>query len=301
MFNRRQLFRRVAIVGAGLMGASLGLAIKKKGLVREVIGIGRHETSLREATDVGAIDESSSDLKRGINGADLIVLATPVHTILEILDFLGKEHHRGCMVTDLGSTKAAIVERAEKVLHHSVLFVGSHPLVGSEKKGPTYANAALYENVTCVMTPTDKTNRLAKEKIKHFWSQLGAQVKMMSPQEHDEVLAFISHVPHLAAFGLMKAIPDKFLEYATQGLRDTTRLAASDAHVWRDIALSNPKNVLKSLDETVQVLSSIRKAIVSSDAQALEEIFKAAKAKRESIDGSTPRPAQGNTGSPLKK
>ncbi len=285
MFNRRQLFRRVAIVGVGFMGASLGLAMKKKGLVKEVVGIGHHEISLRGARDIGAIDESFLDLKKGLQGADLIVLATPVETILEILDLLGKEHHRGCIVTDLGSAKVAIVERAEKVLHHSVLFVGSHPLVGSEKKGPASASAALYENSPCLMTPTDKTNRLAKEKIKHFWGQLGAQVKMMPPQEHDEVMAFISHMPHLAAFGIMKAIPDQFLEYATQGLRDMTRIAASDPKIWRDIALTNHKNVLKSLDEAVKVLSLIRKSIISFDGQTLEEIFKAAKTKRESIHG----------------
>ena len=284
MFNRKQLFRRVAIVGTGFMGASLGLAIKKKALAQQVVGIGRHETALREATDVGAIDESFLDIKKGIIGADLIVLATPVGTILDTLDFLSKEHQRGCIVTDLGSTKAAIVEKAEKVLHHSVLFVGSHPLVGSEKKGPTYANATLYENSTCVMTPTDKTNRLAKEKIKHFWSQLGAQVKTMSPQEHDETLAFVSHLPHMIAFSLIKAIPDQFMELAPQGLRDTTRIASSDASIWRDIVLSNHKNVLKSVDETVKVLSAIRKAIVSSDGGVLEEIFKTAKAKRESIE-----------------
>jgi prephenate dehydrogenase len=285
MFNRKQLFRRVAIVGVGFMGASLGMAIKKKGLAKEVVGIGRHETSLREATDVGAIDESFLDFKKGIIGADLIVLATPVASILDILDFLGKEHHRGCIVTDLGSTKSVIVERAEKVLHHSILFVGSHPLIGSEKKGPTYANAALYENASCVMTPTDKTNRLAKEKVKHFWTQLGAQVKMMTPNEHDEALAFVSHLPHLVAFGLMKSIPDQFLELAPQGLRDTTRIAASDALMWRDIALSNHKNILKSLDETVKVLSTIRKAIISSDGPTLEEIFKTAKTKRAGIEG----------------
>src|SRR5208282_6316903 len=136
MFNRRELFRRVAIVGVGFMGASLGLAIKKKGLAREVIGIGRQETSLREATDLGAIDEGTLDFNKGIIGADLIVLATPVNTVLDIIEILGKENRRGCIITDLGSTKAAIVERAEKVLHHSLLFVGSHPLVGSEKKGP---------------------------------------------------------------------------------------------------------------------------------------------------------------------
>jgi prephenate dehydrogenase len=285
MFNRKQLFRRVAIVGVGFMGASLGLAIKKKGLAKEVVGIGRHETSLREATDVGAIDESFLDLKKGIVGADLIILATPVAAILETLDVIGKEHHRGCIVTDLGSSKSVIVEKAEKVLHHSVLFIGSHPLVGSEKKGPTYANAALYDNASCIMTPTDKTNRLAKEKVKQFWAQLGSQVKMMGPGEHDEALAFVSHLPHLVAFGLMKSIPDQFLEYAPQGLRDTTRIASSDALMWRDIALSNHKNVLKSLDETVKVLSAIRKAIVSFDGPTLEEIFKAAKNKRAGIEG----------------
>src|SRR2546429_62170 len=140
MFQRKQLFRRVAIVGTGFMGASLGLAIKKKGLAKEIIGIGHHETSLREATDLGAIDEGTMDLLKGVNGADLIILATPVNTILEVLETLGKEFRRNVIVTDLGSTKSAIVDRAEKVLHHSVLFVGSHPLVGSEKKGPVNAN-----------------------------------------------------------------------------------------------------------------------------------------------------------------
>ena len=137
------------------MGTSLGLAIKKKGLAREVIGIGRHETSLREAADLGAIDEGTMDFNKGIIRADLIVLATPVNSVLDIIEVLGKEHERGCIITDLGSTKTAIVERAEKVLHHSILFVGSHPLVGSEKKGPANANAQLYRR-GCVRDDTDR-------------------------------------------------------------------------------------------------------------------------------------------------
>jgi len=286
MFNRKELFRRVAIVGVGFMGASLGLAIKKKGLAREVVGIGRKETSLREATDLGAIDEGTLDFAKGIIGADLIVLATPVNTILDLIEVLGKEHKRGCIITDLGSTKAAIVERAEKVLHHSLLFVGSHPLVGSEKRGPANANAQLYEGASCVMTPTDKTNRLAREKIKQFWSQLGCNVKLMTPPEHDQALAYISHLPHLAAFALMKSIPDSFLEHATQGLKDTTRIAASDPEVWRDIALSNHKPLLKALDETVKVLATMRKAIVARDQEVLVDIFKQSKEKREKLDRS---------------
>lgn len=286
MFGKKHLFRRVAIVGVGFMGASLGLAIKKKGIAKEVVGIGHHETSLREAVDVGAIDESTMDLIKGITGADLIVIATPVNAILSILETLGKEFKRGVIITDLGSTKTAIVERAEKVLHHAVMFVGSHPLVGSEKKGPTYANAALYEGGSCVMTPTDKTNRLAKDKIKQFWNQLGMNVKVMSPQEHDESLAFISHLPHFAAFALMKAMPESSMELVTQGLKDSTRIAASNPQMWRDIALSNHKYALKSIDEMVKVLSTIRKSIVSKDGDALVEVFKQAKQKRDKIEKS---------------
>jgi len=283
MFNRKELFRRVAIIGVGFMGASLGLAIKKKGLAREVIGIGRQEASLKVAKDMKAIDEGYLDFNKGTVGADLIVLATPVNTVLEFIELLGKEHRRGCIITDLGSTKAAIVERAEKVLHHSLLFVGSHPLVGSEKKGPANANAQLYDGGTCIMTPTDKTNRLAKEKIKQFWSQLGSSVKFMAPQEHDQVLAYISHLPHLTAFALMKAMPDNFLEHAPQGLKDSTRIAASDPEVWRDIALSNHKPILKALDEAVKVLAAMRKAIVARDAESLTDIFKVARDKREKL------------------
>ena len=286
MFGKKHLFRRVAIVGVGFMGASLGLAIKKKGLAKEVIGIGHHETALREAIDVGAIDESTMDLMKGVIGADLIILATPVNTIISVLDILGKDFKRSVIITDIGSTKLSVVERAEKALHHSVMFVGSHPLVGSEKKGPTYANAALYDNGSCIMTPTDKTNRLAKDKIKQFWSQLGMNVKIMSPQEHDEHLAFISHLPHFAAFSIMKALPDSCLEYVTQGLKDTTRVASSDPHMWRDIALSNHKYVLKSIDEMVKVLATIRKSVVTKDGDALVEIFKQAKQKRDKIEKS---------------
>jgi prephenate dehydrogenase len=283
MFNRKELFRRVAIVGVGFMGASLGLAVKKKGLAREVVGIGRQEGSLKQAKDMGAVDETTTDFNKGIIGADLIVLATPVNTILDNIETLGKEHRRGCIITDLGSTKSAIVERAEKVLHHSLLFVGSHPLVGSEKKGAQHANAQLYEGGSCIMTPTDKTNRLAKEKIKQFWSQLGSPVKFMTPQEHDQVLAYISHLSHLTAFALMKAMPDTYLEHATQGLKDTTRIAASDPLVWRDITLSNHKPILKALDEVVKVLAAMRKSIVARDQDGLTEIFKQAKIKRERL------------------
>jgi prephenate dehydrogenase len=134
------------------------------------------------------------------------------------------------------------------------------------------------------MTPTDKTNRLAREKIKQFWTQLGSSVKLMTPQEHDQVLAYISHLPHLAAFALMKAMPDNYLDLATQGLKDFTRIAASDPQVWGDIALSNHKPILKALDEAVKVLAAMRKAIVARDQETLMDIFKQAKEKRDRLN-----------------
>src|SRR3989338_7448360 len=145
-----------------------------------------------------------------------------------MLPIIGGSLKRGCIVTDVGSTKEAIVEAAQKNLPSHVFFVGSHPLAGSEKKGALFGSAELFHSSLCIMTPTDKTNKAAVEKIKNLWTKLGATVKFLPPNEHDKILAYISHVPHLLAYALMGAIPSEYLEYATQGLKDTTRIAASD-------------------------------------------------------------------------
>lgn len=281
---RKELFRKVAIVGVGLIGASVGMAIKKRSLAREVVGVARKDATIDAAIKQGAINSGTKDIKEAVKDADLIILATPVNAIIEAFPILNAHARRGCIVTDVGSTKGLIVDQAQKNLHPSFLFVGSHPLAGSEKSGPQFGNSELFVNTTCVMTPTDKTNRLAKEKVKQFWSQLGANVRFISPSEHDEILGYISHLPHLMAYSLAKAIPEQFFSYATQSLRDTTRIAASDPKMWNDICISNTKNILKSLDEYIKVLGGIRKAIVDADQQGLTETFTQAKAARERID-----------------
>jgi prephenate dehydrogenase len=281
---RKELFRKVTIVGVGLIGASMALAMKKKNLAREIVGVARKDATIEAAIKIGAIHSGTKDIKEGVRDAELIILSAPVHAIVEAFPILNAHARRGAIVTDVGSTKGLIVDQAQKNLHPSFLFVGSHPLAGSEKSGPQFGSAELFVNSTCIMTPTDKTNRLAKEKVKHLWSQLGANVKFMTPAEHDEVLACISHLPHLMAYSLAKSIPEQFLSYATQSLRDTTRIAGSDAKMWNDICTSNNKNILKALDEYAKTLGSIRKAIVDGDQQALTEIFTQAKNARERIE-----------------
>jgi len=283
MFHK-ELFRKVTIVGVGMIGASLGLAIKKKSIAKQVVGVARKESTIATAVRLGAIDHGTQDLKEAVHGSDFIILAAPVNAIIESFSVINTQAPRGCIITDVGSSKGLIVDQAQKQLNQHLLFVGSHPLAGSEKSGPAHANADLFERSQCIMTPTDKTNRLAKEKVKHFWSQLGANVRFMSPAEHDEILAHISHVPHLVAFALMKSIPDQFLEYATQGLRDTTRVAASDPRMWNDIFTSNTKSVLKTLDECAKALGVFRKAIVDGDQQTLMDALNQAKANRERIE-----------------
>ena len=283
MIGRSHLFRRVTIVGIGLMGGSLGLAIKKYGLAREVIGLSQSQSSLMEAEKMGAIDKGMTDIKKAVQNVDLVVLATPVDDIIKLFDMINPYLRRGTIVTDVGSTKTEILDAAQKTLNFSYNFVGSHPLVGSEKKGVESARADLFEGAICIMTWHAKTSNQAKERVKQLWAKVGASVKSLSPEEHDETLAYISHVPHLIAYALLDSIPAKYLPLASGGLKDTTRIAGSSPQVWKDISLSNSKNMVKALDEFVQRLKLLRQAMAERDEKILLDMFTKAKEKRDSI------------------
>ena len=278
------LFRQVTIVGVGLIGGSIGMAIKKNRVAHEVFGLSHRHTSLIYALKNNAIDKAFHDIKKSVSSADLVIMATPVTAIVNLLPTIGRHLKRGCIVTDVGSTKNLIVETAEKSLP-SAFFVGSHPLAGSEKKGTAFATGDLFQNSLCIMTPNEKTNRAAEEKVRALWTRLGAHVKTLSPVEHDKVLSYISHLPHLVAYALIGGVPGEYLQYAAQGLKDTTRIAASSPHMWNDICMMNSKNVVQALDELVKSLSLLRKTILSKDEQNLTESFKKSKAKRDAIDG----------------
>ncbi len=283
MILRSTPFRRVTIVGTGLMGGSLGLAIKKHKLAKEVVGLSQKQSSLVHAIKCKVIDVGETNIQKAIKNADLVVLATPVDSIISLFAMIKPYLKRGCFVTDLGSAKVEIVEKAEAVLPMPGNFLGSHPLVGSEKTGVENADAQLFQGSTCILTPTKKTTRSTQEKMKLLWSTVGAQVKTLSPTEHDEILGYMSHLPHLISFGLLETIPQDDLEYMTRSLSDSTRIAGSSPQMWNDICLANSKNVLKSLDEFVKQMAVIRTAIINKDQRALVQYFTKVKEKRESI------------------
>ncbi len=280
---RPTLFRKVTIIGVGLIGGSLAKAMRKNHLAKEIVGLSQGHQTLTAALKEGIIDQGYHDVSKAVANADLVVLAAPVGIIAGMLSSIGPHLRRGCIVTDVGSSKQAIVTAAEKYLPANVFFVGSHPIAGSEKAGIAHANADLFENMTCIMTPTDTTHRLARDRVKLLWTKVGAHVKFMPPDEHDKVLGYVSHLPHVIAYALMETIPAEFLPYAAQGLRDTTRIAGSSNQMWTDIAVSNKKNLIKSIDEVVKNLSLIRKAVSTDDQKTLLNFFKNAKVKRDSL------------------
>jgi len=280
---RKELFRKVAVIGVGLIGGSLGLAIKERRLAREVVGYSQRQSSLAAAMKNKVVDHVSHDVKKAVANADLVILSTPVSVIANLLKTIGPFLKRNCIVTDVGSTKVSIVNVAHQHLPPYVSFVGSHPMAGSEKKGVQFARSDLFHETLCFMTPMPKTNKGACDRVKRFWIRLGARVKNVSPEEHDRVLAYISHLPHLVAYALIGTLPPSFTEYCAQGFKDTTRIAASTPQIWADISLGNAKNIVKALDEMVKNLSVIRKGIRMQDQKSLLNFLKQAKARRDLI------------------
>jgi prephenate dehydrogenase len=277
------MFRRAVILGTGMLGGSVALALKKHGLAAQVVGVSRQEASLKTAKDMKAVDETTTDVGKAIQGADLVILAAPVKVILENIEHISKHLRRGCLVTDVGSSKVAIVDAAEKHFPPHVLFVGSHPMAGSEKSGVAHAQADLFKGAVCWMTPTAKTNRLARDKVKQLWTVLGAEVKVMEPAQHDEAMAYVSHLPHMMAFALARSIPEEFLQHGASGLKDTIRIAGSSSPMWADICASNYRQVTKAIDEAVKSLGEIRKAVVDRDEAQMVQLFDQARVKRDTL------------------
>jgi prephenate dehydrogenase len=273
------LFKRVAIVGTGLIGGSLGQAIKSKRLAAEVVGVSRRRKSLLLAKKSRAIDTGSQDI-RIIRGADLVILATPVGLIMNLAPQIAKIIGSQTIVTDVGSTKKEIVAKLSKIFPR---YIGSHPLAGSEKRGIAHAEAGLFKNSLCILTPHKNADCRAKIKLRVLWNKLGARVVFLSPSKHDEILSFISHLPHAAAFSLIGTVPQRYLSFASAGLKDTTRIAASDSVLWGDVFLSNRKNIVRSINLLQRNLSRLKAAIQRKDKVRLLKILREAKARRESL------------------
>jgi len=278
-------FKKVTIIGVGLIGGSIGLAIRKKRIADEVVGVFRHESTLKRALKCNAVDKATMFIEGGVNGADLIIVTSPVHSIPKIIKLAAKYAKKGAVITDAGSTKAWIVNSVEKSLVRSrkVHFVGSHPMAGSEHAGVEFAKADLFKNAPCIVTKTAATDKASLKKVIKFWSSIGAVVKVMSPAAHDKSVSLISHLPHIVAFGLAGSVPLRELQYAAEGFKDTTRVASSDPELWADIFLTNKREILKAGRLFEGYYKDILKAISKDDHKKTVKFLNKAKLKRDAL------------------
>jgi prephenate dehydrogenase len=280
---------RIAIVGVGLIGGSIGLALKERKLAGEVVGVGRRAASLETAARRGVVDRTTTNLTSGVAEADFVIITTPVDMIPDTVLAVAKAAPQAT-ITDAGSTKGQICrevrELAAKTPEISGLgnrFIGSHPLAGDHRTGPEYARGDLFNSRTVVVTPEDDTPPGLIERVREFWTSLGASVELLSPEEHDRALAATSHLPHLVAAALAAATPEEWLRLAATGWSDTTRIAAGDPGLWTQIFSQNRAAVLDSLKRFQHQLELFTQTIEVGDTAALSQKLQEAKRIRDAL------------------
>lgn len=291
-------FQRLLIYGVGLLGGSLGMAVRRRAMANRIIGLGRSMERLERARHLGAIDECHTHPEAALDGADAVILALPPRQIRDRLPDLGKLIAPGALVTDVGSVKSRIVARAEETLPPELLFIGSHPMAGSEKSGAEHARSDFFENYPCILTPTERTRPEALELARRFWAALGARVIELDPQRHDQLLAGISHLPHLLAAALTQSLKDdmapleELAALSGAGLRDMTRIAAADTETWKQIFSENAPAVLARLDVLEAALQRWRAALDRStpEAKILGNLWDDARQTKQELDRQQPEP-----------
>ena len=282
------MINRLAIIGIGLIGGSLSLALKQAGSVKHVVGFSRKASTRSEAMSLGVIDSAVSSIADAIQNADIVVLAVPVGAIADALISIAPYVKDNMIITDVGSVKSQVVDAAKLALGDKFRqFVPGHPIAGTEKNGPAAAFAELYQEHRVVLTPTEQTDEVAIKKVRNMWKAAGAEVSIMTAEHHDDVLAATSHLPHLLAFNLVDMLAEEggdvaeVLRYAAGGFRDFSRIASSDPEMWRDISLTNSTAILSLLKKYQHQMSLLQQAIEQQDADYLIAVFERAKQARD--------------------
>lgn len=281
------LFRKITIIGVGLLGGSIGLAVKRRKLARQTAGFVRRQASLTDCERVGAVDFATTDLLAAGWDADLVILCTPLAQMRPVVERILPALKRGTIVTDVGSVKTSVVRELESLVARAgAHFVGSHPMAGAEKTGVAAAKSDLFEKTVCAVTPTRKTNRLALKKVKQFWTALGSRVVELKPEIHDTLVSRSSHLPHLIAATLANYVlnpvqPKSQAALCANGFRDTTRIASGSPEMWRDIALANRKNLVRALATFVAELKKLQREVKQGDVKAIAQFFETAKQRRD--------------------
>jgi prephenate dehydrogenase len=270
--------KSIAIVGVGLMGASVGLSAKSHGVADKILGYDSNPDHLKMAYDRGVIDGVLCDSDQ----PEIIIVATPVHVLVDHVIEFGRKFANCAVITDVGSTKQRVVNTLSN-LHGEIPYVGSHPMAGSEKKGPSFARPDLLENRPVILTPTPNTYRRVIDRVHDFWAALGGKVVLMTAEEHDQTIAAVSHLPHAVASALAGCTNPDLLSLSAGGWRDTTRVAAAGAGIWTPIFRENRKALLASLDLFSNNISTFRKLLEADDAAGLTAWLEQAKQVRDAL------------------
>ena len=284
------IFKKVCIIGCGLIGSSLARAIKKNNLAKKIVSSNRSEDVNKKVIKLKIVDNSSSDTKKIVKDSDLIIIATPLSSYKDVILKIKNSLKNGAIITDVGSVKENIMSLVENHVPESVSWVPSHPIAGTEESGPEAGFSELFKNRWCILTPSKKAKKRDINLLKTFWEKIGSKVDIMEPKKHDYILSITSHLPHLIAYNIVNTslnIQDKkkssIVKYSAGGLRDFTRIAASNPIMWRDIFIQNKKNTSKMIDKFIESLEELKKAIKSEDGKKLEQIFSKTKKIRKDI------------------
>ena len=281
----------VCIIGTGLIGGSLALAIRQAGFCKEIVGAGRTEATLVKAVELGVIDRYDTSISNAAEDADIVVVCVPLGSMHAVFEQINAAEIENTIITDAGSAKQSVIDDAEFVFGAGFRnFVPGHPIAGTEQSGVSAAFPELYQNRRVILTPTENTSVDALEKVRAMWQSAGAEVETMSAEHHDLVLAGTSHLPHLLAFGLVDCLNnledvDEIFRFAAGGFRDFTRIASSDPIMWRDICLSNRDEVMVMMRRYSVEMEKIYKALEAGDGEKLREIFERAKKARDAFCG----------------
>ena len=285
------MINRLTIIGAGLIGGSLSLALKQAGAVAHVVGCGRNVDNLKKGVELGVIDSYQSSIVEAVKGADIIVVAVPLGAMRAVFDQLKGNIGEDAVVTDAGSAKGSVVKVAKACLGTQFnQFVPGHPIAGTENSGIEAGFATLYQNRRVILTPLEETSQHAVQRVDAMWQQCGASIEYLTVEHHDKVLAATSHLPHMLAYAMVNYLSglnehDEIFKYAAGGFRDFTRIASSDPVMWRDVCLSNGDALLEFIEGYKEELDMISSAIKNNDAEALLALFGKAKSERDSLIG----------------
>jgi len=284
------MFKKVCIIGCGLIGSSIARAIKTKKLSNKIVSSNRSEITNKKVVKLKIVDDSSADIKKMVRGSDLVIIATPLSSYKNVIFKIKNSLKNGAILTDVGSVKKKVISLIEKNIPKNISWVSSHPIAGTEESGPDSGFADLFKNRWCILTPSKQTKDKDIRLLERFWKKIGSRVDIMNAKQHDYILSITSHIPHLIAYNIVhttlnikKKKNRNVIKYSAGGLRDFTRIAASNPIMWRDIFIQNRVNTSKMIDKFIENLKGLKKAIKNKNEKKLEKIFTKTKLIRKEI------------------